>query len=399
MVAAIAGVVGSVAGAAITSNATGKAASGQQAATAAANAEAARQFDVTNQLAAPTINAGNSARDRLTYLLGLSPTGYSGTTAAGGTGSGAATGQSADQVRNQLLAQFTTQTQNPSGGGFTQYDENGQGYGLQLPSTTEVVDEAGLQAAVNAQLAQQQASTQATTDAAATDPAYGSLAQGFEYDTYTPETFSFDPSSLYDDPSYQFRLDQGQKALDRSGAASGRLLSGAQLQASSDYNQAAASQEYGNVYNRALGTFSVNEGNRSNAFNLNESNRANAYQNNFQNTVNPLLSLAGSSTLAAGNLGQAGAAYAGAVGNNLTNQANATGAAGIAGANSINGGISAAVGGYQQQQQATQQNKLLQMLLDNNKGTTSVNNNPIGWNGGYGSTFLQNGNSSDQSYG
>lgn len=53
------------------------------------------------------------------------------------------------------------------------------------------------------------------------------------------------------DPGYQFRLAQGQKALDRSAASKGRLYSGAQLQATTDYNQNFASNEYGNWFTRA----------------------------------------------------------------------------------------------------------------------------------------------------
>lgn len=52
------------------------------------------------------------------------------------------------------------------------------------------------------------------------------------------------------DPGYQWRLAQGQKGIDRSMAARGGLLSGAAVKASADYNQGAASQEYGNAYNR-----------------------------------------------------------------------------------------------------------------------------------------------------
>lgn len=55
---------------------------------------------------------------------------------------------------------------------------------------------------------------------------------------------------LYADPSYQFRLQQGMSGLENSAAARGGLLSGNTLKAISDYNQNAASQEYGNVWNR-----------------------------------------------------------------------------------------------------------------------------------------------------
>jgi hypothetical protein len=126
------------------------------------------------------------------------------------------------------------------------------------------------------------------------------------------------------------------------------------LQASSDYNQGAASQEYQSAYNRALGTFGTNEG-----------NRFNAYQANFNNAVNPLLSLAGSATLGSQNLGSAGSQVAAQVGSNLQNNANAQGAAGIAGANAVTSGLNNAYTGYQQ-------NQLMNSLLSNR----GVNNNP-----------------------
>jgi hypothetical protein len=55
------------------------------------------------------------------------------------------------------------------------------------------------------------------------------------------------------DPSYQWRFNQGQAALDRSAASRGMLLSGAQLKASQEYGGNAASQEYGAQFNRVSG--------------------------------------------------------------------------------------------------------------------------------------------------
>lgn len=60
----------------------------------------------------------------------------------------------------------------------------------------------------------------------------------------------FGLSQFQTDPGYQFRLEQGQKALDRSAAASGSAYSGAQLKALANFNSGLASQEYGNAYNR-----------------------------------------------------------------------------------------------------------------------------------------------------
>ncbi len=55
------------------------------------------------------------------------------------------------------------------------------------------------------------------------------------------------------DPGYQFRLDQGQKALDNRLRAGGKFYSGTALKAGADYNQGFASNEFSNVYNRLAG--------------------------------------------------------------------------------------------------------------------------------------------------
>ncbi|QLB59837.1 DNA transfer protein p32 [Acinetobacter indicus] len=55
---------------------------------------------------------------------------------------------------------------------------------------------------------------------------------------------------LRQDPSYQFRLNQGLDNVQSSAAARGGLLSGATLKALNNYAQDYASQEYGNAYNR-----------------------------------------------------------------------------------------------------------------------------------------------------
>lgn len=49
---------------------------------------------------------------------------------------------------------------------------------------------------------------------------------------------------LAQDPGYAFRLAEGQKALERSAAARGGLLSGATLRGTQRFGQELASQEY-----------------------------------------------------------------------------------------------------------------------------------------------------------
>lgn len=115
-------------------------------------------------------------------------------------------------------------------------------------------------------------------------------------------------------PGYQFRLGEGIKALDRSAAAKGMLLSGAQQRAVTDYGQNTASNEFGNYsnalmglsgggLNAALGTNATNAGvtNQGNALGFSGamgqasaySNAANALASGISNGMNNLASLAG----------------------------------------------------------------------------------------------------------
>lgn len=56
------------------------------------------------------------------------------------------------------------------------------------------------------------------------------------------------------DPAYQFNLEQGQKALERSAAAQGSFMSGGTLKELTRYGQGMASNEFGNAYNRWMNT-------------------------------------------------------------------------------------------------------------------------------------------------
>ena len=62
----------------------------------------------------------------------------------------------------------------------------------------------------------------------------------------------FDPSQLTSDAGYQFRVQQGNQALERSLAAKGMGDSGAALKAAQDYGQGLASQSYNDAYNQWL---------------------------------------------------------------------------------------------------------------------------------------------------
>ncbi|AUR95708.1 coil containing protein [Vibrio phage 1.211.B._10N.222.52.F11] len=80
----------------------------------------------------------------------------------------------------------------------------------------------------------------------------------------------FDPSQidLKSDPGYEFRMDQGVEALDKSAAARGRLLSGAQQKALTDYGQNMGSQEYSNAYARYADQYAKESDRRAKEYNI-----------------------------------------------------------------------------------------------------------------------------------
>lgn len=197
-------------------------------------------------------------------------------------------------------------------------------------------------------------------------------------------------ADFQNDPGYQFRLEQGQKALERSAAAKGSATGGAAIKAAQRYGQDYASNEYGNVYGRALGTYQTNFGNslagwnanstantnnfatdfnsRLNQFNTNANTGQNAFNTNYNvwnqdqgNQFNRLASLAGMGQAAVGQLNQSGSQAAANVsgiqsnlGNNLSSLATQGGNAIAAGAVGVGNAITSAWGNYQQQQQLNQ---------------------------------------------
>lgn len=105
------------------------------------------------------------------------------------------------------------------------------------------------------------------------------------------------------DPGYAFRLSEGQKALDRSAAARGGLISGGALKAAQRYGQEMGSQEYTNAYNRFRDTQSLRR--------------------------NALAGVAGYGPTAAGSMSTTGANYATGAGNAMINQGYANANAGL----------------------------------------------------------------------
>jgi hypothetical protein len=62
-----------------------------------------------------------------------------------------------------------------------------------------------------------------------------------------------DTSGFTQSPGYQFRMQEGQKAIERAAAASGNFGSGANIKDLTRFGQGVASQEYGDYLSRLLG--------------------------------------------------------------------------------------------------------------------------------------------------
>jgi hypothetical protein len=99
---------------------------------------------------------------------------------------------------------------------------------------------------------------------------------GFTPPAYTPPpAFSYDAfmaptgAEVMNDPGYQFRLQQGEQGLLNNRAARGLLNTGGTLKDFLNYNQNFATQEYGNVWDRAANTYKTNRGNALDTYNTN----------------------------------------------------------------------------------------------------------------------------------
>lgn len=136
----------------------------------------------------------------------------------------------------------------------------------------------------------------------------------------------FQPGNFEASPGYQFRLQEGENAIQRMLARQGMTHSGAALKAANDYAQGTASSEYGNWWNREIDQHNANVG-TSNAL----YNRAAGIAGVGQNAANTL-SAAGQQT--AGAIGATNMQNAANVGNALQagGAARASGYQGVAGA-------------------------------------------------------------------
>jgi len=141
------------------------------------------------------------------------------------------------------------------------------------------------------------------------DVGVNALPELVEASKYTP----FGMDQYKQDPGYAFRLAEGQKALERTAAARGGLISGGALKAAERFGQDMGSQEYMNAFNR--------------------------YQTERAARLNPLQSLTGMGQTTANTLGATGERVATNIGQNYQSAANARASGYVGTANSATTGL------------------------------------------------------------
>ncbi len=262
-----------------------------------ANATQQGQYNQTRQDQLPWMNRGNAAGNQMAYLLGLP--GYGPQNVGTWAGSSSPINMSAGVVGpggDYIPTPGTWSPNGPEGrsphprpDGIS--DNDWAAYGPTQDASGAWSD------GWNGGQGQQGPANQFNTSMGA----YGSLS--------TP----FSQTNWQQDPGYAFRLAEGQKALERSGAAKGMTLSGAQAKALTGYGQGMASQEYGNAYNR--------------------------YTTDQTNLYNRLAGVAGTGQTAANQIGNVGMNTANQISSNQLGAGNANAAAWTAGTGALANGL------------------------------------------------------------
>lgn len=270
-----AAVIGSaVVGGVVSSRASGKAADAQKDAAKSANNTQLYMYEQTREDQAPFREAGSQAIDTLANQLGLF--------------SGLSQVEDPVAMRERIKAQYRNKGLSPEQ--FT------------AKVNAEVIKQTAAQERrVRAEKREQRAS-----------PGFGDLTDEFRFQQ---------------DPGYQFRMGEGQRAVEAGAAARGGVLGGRALKELTRYGQGFASNEYNNAFNR--------------------------FETDRTNRFNRLASLAGVGQTSANTTGALGTQVAGQIGSNQLAAGNAQAAGYVGQANALNNTVST-LGNWYMQHQAMQ---------------------------------------------
>lgn len=249
-------------------------------------AESRRQYEQTRADQMPWLTRGNQAGDYLSFLMGLSRP------------NGSANSAAPAMTQNSTTYQTPTQyyKQDTPGGTYGMLDQFAGGDGAYAQPYAGGMDANG-------------------------QPMTGQvLPPGYDPAEYGSLMKDFTNADFVKDPGYDFRRAEGEKALERSAAARGMSLSGAQIKGVNRFNQDYASNEFGKAADR---------------FNTNRMNR-----------YNMLSGISGTGQIAAQSLGQLGAQNSTNIGNLTVGGQTAAAAARASGYNALGQGISGGLGNF-----------------------------------------------------
>ena len=295
IIAAGIGAVGAVGGGLIASSGAKKAANAQAQAAQDAQAAQERMFQQQVQLQEPFRQAGLTAQQQIMYLLGLgSPDDY-------GAGAQGVKATAYDPSQTYYFADGTAY--NPQQGRANVVPGAMGAFGRIGANIAEKLG-AGAEGMTPEQLIQRGLLYTQAPVAGAAKPSgeFGSLAKSFGMDQFEA------------DPGYAFRQSEGMKALERSAAARGNLMSGATMKGIQRFGQDLASQEYQNAFNR--------------------------YQVERAARLNPLQSLMGSGQSSANTLTSAAGQFGQASANNAMNVGAARASGYVGSANALSSALS-----------------------------------------------------------
>lgn len=275
------------------------------AATTAANQQAASQqaaLDFQKQTLAqttanlsPYLQSGNNALSVLNTQLGITP-GTAGTAAVAPAAPSWSTSTTPATQADVVTAYQQLLGRQPDQGGLTAY----VGKPLNQIYTAITTN--------NGQSGGEYAQDLAAGKVPGETP--GTAGTAASINPNAPLTKPFTAADLTQTPGYNFEMQQGQQAVQNSGAAQGGAFSGNTLKALQTFGTGLAQQDYWNQYN--------------------------AYTQQQNTQFNQLSSLAGAGQNAAAQQGGFAGGAANQIGNNLTNIGNVQAAGTVANANSQN---------------------------------------------------------------
>lgn len=270
-------------------------------------------FDISRQQQSPYMQTGYSANDTLSRLMGIAPT--AGRQLPGNMAAGATGWQSSWDKNNGRLVGDTYLPSDAElvdkGGGWYEVNHGGKRVGTLRPGgpNGQFVND------TNWQMPQPGATQSGESLSGAGIGPDGYAADNTGLPTgYLTQTFGRDQFMAGMDPGYQWRAQQGAQGVMNTAAAGSGSLSGPALKALMEYNQGAASQEYGSAFDR--------------------------FQTQQGNIFQRLTSMAGMGQNAAAGVGNSAIATGQSIGGNIVGAGNAAAAGQIGAANAWGGALS-----------------------------------------------------------